>query len=616
MNLTNKLTFVGKSESMTFEGYFVIAVIVIMIIALVNDWMRPGLLLFSALVVLMAAGVVNTEESLAGFSNKGMLTVAVLFLVSEGVRQTGALNIVARAFLPRRRGKMPITLTKILLPVSFISAFLNNTPVVIIFAPMVRKWAEKMNLSPQKFLIPLSYATILGGICTLIGTSTNLVVHGLMLENGFKGLYMFELGKVGIWIALAGFIYLAFIGHRILPGKKNNNRRNILDYKEYFLDATLPANSSLVGEEITNGRSHQLKNIIVHSIERHGEIIDSRKGKYKIQQDDKLVIAVKPDVLENLVPQRKLEFKALKGFGKFYKSTEIKQIEAVIAPRFPGINQTVDEFDFLNHYQAEVLAVHRNGETISTNVGSFRMKAGDSIVLLTNEYFIKNWGESTSFYLTSFIGEIPPPRYKGQRLIAILLVLIMIIGATVGRYFPEINGNHMDMFYFAAIVAVVMAWVNILPNRKYTKAISWDVLITIACAFGLSKALQNSGAADSIAMTAINFSKSFGPLGVLITIYLITTISTEIITNNAAAALVFPIAYSAATQMHVDPKPFFIAICIAASASFSTPIGYQTNLIVQGLGNYKFADYVKVGLPLNIIAFVISIILIPRIWPF
>jgi di/tricarboxylate transporter len=601
---------------MTFEGYFVIAVIVLMIIALVNDWMRPGLLLFSALVVLMAGGIVSTEESLAGFSNKGMLTVAVLFLVSEGVRNSGALNIVARAFLPKRRGKMPILLAKILIPVSFISAFLNNTPVVIIFAPMVRAWAEKMNLSPQKFLIPLSYATILGGICTLIGTSTNLVVHGLMLENGFNGLFMFELGKVGIWIALAGFIYLSFIGHRLLPGKKNNNKRDSLDYKEYFLDATLPRNSVLAGEEINNGRSHQLKDIIVHSIERDQEIIDTRKGKFTLQQDDKLVIAVKPEVLETLVPQRRLQFKALKGFGRFYKSTDIKQIEVVIAPRFPGINQTVEQFDFLNHYQAEVLAVHRNGETISTDVGSFRMKAGDSLVLLTNEHFIKNWGESTSFYLTSFIGEIPPPLYKGQRLFALLLVLLMILGATFGRYLPDVGGNKLDMFYFAAIVAVLMAWINVLPNRKYTKAISWDVLITIACAFGLSKALQNSGAADSIATTAINFSKAFGPIGVLVTVYLITTIFTEIITNNAAAALVFPIAFSAANQMGIDPKPFFIAICIAASASFSTPIGYQTNLLVQGLGNYKFGDYIKVGLPMNLIAFIISVTLIPMIWPF
>ncbi len=601
---------------MTIEGYFVVAVIIIMIIALIYDLMRPGLILFSALVVLMATGVITSNESLAGFSNKGMLTVGVLFLVSEGFRQTGGLNVVARAFLPKRRGKMPFTLLKILFPISTISAFLNNTPVVIIFAPIVKNWAEKMNLSPQKFLIPLSYATILGGVCTLIGTSTNLVVHGLMLENGLDGLNMFELGKVGVWVTLAGLLYLAFIGHRFLPGKKNNHRRQRSDYKEYFLDAYLPANSSLIAEEINNGRSHQLKDIIIHSIERDNELLDTRKGKFILQQDDNLVIAVKSDILLPLIAHRQLELKAMKGFGKFYKSTDIKQIEVVIAPRFPGINQTIDEFDFLNHYQAEVLAVHRNGETISTNVGSVRMKDGDSLVLLTNDNFIKNWSGSKTFYLTSFIGEVPPPRYKGQRLAALGLLLFMSTGATLSDFLPEINGERPDMFYFAALVAIIMTWINILPNRQYTKAISWDVLITIACAFGLSKALQNSGAADSIATTAVNFSKSFGPIGVLITIYLITNVFTEVITNNAAAALIFPIAYSAALQMHVDPKPFFIAICIAASASFSTPIGYQTNLLVQGLGNYKFGDYIKVGLPLNVIVFIIAITLIPLIWPF
>lgn len=601
---------------MGVEGYFVVGVIALMTIALMYDLMRPGLILFSALIVLMAAGIISSKESLAGFSNKGMLTVGVLFLVSEGIRQTGGLNLIARTFLPKRRGKMPFTMLKLLFPISVISAFLNNTPVVIIFAPVFKNWAEKMNLSPQKFLIPLSYATILGGVCTLIGTSTNLVVHGLMLENGLDGLNMFELGKVGIWITITGLLYLAFIGHKILPGKKNNHRRQRSDYKEYFLDASLPPNSSLAGEEINNGRSHQLKNIIIHSIERDNELFDTRKGKFTLQQDDKLVITVKSDDLLPLISHRRLELKAMKGFGKFYKSTDIKQIEVVIAPRFPGINQTIDEFDFLNHYQAEVLAVHRNGETIATDVGSVRMKDGDSLVLLTNETFIKNWGGSKTFYLTSFIGEVPPPRYKGQRLAALILLLLMITGAALSDFLPEINGERPDMFYFAALVAIIMTWINILPNRQYTKAVSWDVLITIACAFGLSKALQNSGAADAIATTAISFSKSYGPIGVLITIYLITNIFTEIITNNAAAALVFPIAYSAAHQLGADPKPFFIAICIAASSSFATPIGYQTNLLVQGLGNYRFGDYAKVGLPLNLLVFLISVTLIPFIWPF
>lgn len=591
-------------------------VIALMLIALVYDLMRPGYILFSALTVLMVGGVITSRQALSGFANKGMITVAVLFLVSEGIRQSGCLNVLARAFLPRRRGKMFFTQLRTLLPVSAISAFLNNTPVVVIFAPMIKEWAQKMNLSPQKFLIPLSYATIMGGICTLIGTSTNLVVHGLMLQNGIKGLGMFELGCVGVPICIAGLLYIALIGHRLLPGAKENSRRHRSDFKEYFLDAELPTNHDLDGVEIVNGKSRQLPDMVVHSIERNGQMLYTDKGRFTLEAADKLLVGVKSDDINSLIHRRLLRLKALDAFGSFYKSTDVKQIEVVLGSRFPGINQTIDEFDFMGHFQAQALAVYRNGENISSNAGSVRMKEGDSLMLLTNDNFTKNWGSSQMFYLTSFVGEVPPPRYRGQRLIALALVLLMIIGATVSDWLPEINGEHPDMFFFAALTAILMAVTNIMPNRKYTQAISWDVLITIACAFGISIALQESGAADAIASTAINFSKSFGPTGVLISIYLITNIFTEVITNNAAAALLFPIAYSAATQLQVDPHPFFIAICIAASASFSTPIGYQTNLLVQGLGNYKFSDYTRVGLPLNILMFLISVFLIPIFWPF
>ncbi|MFV0553453.1 MAG: SLC13 family permease [Mangrovibacterium sp.] len=601
---------------MTAEAFFVIGIIILIIISLIYDLMRPGMVFFSALTVLMISGVIDSEQALAGFSNKGMLTVAVLFLVSAGVRYSGALNVVARNYLPKRRGKFPFTLTKILLPVASLSAFLNNTPVVIIFAPIIKNWAEKMNLSPQKFLIPLSYATIFGGMCTLIGTSTNLVVHGMMQESGMSGLGMFETGKVGIIIAVIGFLYLITIGNKLLPGKKDNTLRHAYDRKKYFLDASLTKNSSLIGSEVENGRNSVMRDIRIQTIVRNDEKIDASNGTFILLPSDKLVLRVKSDQLQPLLTNKNIKLEAAQQFKKMEDSSALEQIEVVLSTRFPGINCTIDEFDFISHYRAEVLAVYRNGETISGNVGSFKMKTGDSLVMLATKDFTKNWGDSQIFYLTSSIGELPPPRYKGQRAIALVLVLLMIIGATISQKLPSLNGNKPDMFYFAALTAVLMTWVNIVPNRKYTKFITWDVLITIACAFGISNALHESGAAAGIANAAINFSKAWGPIGVLITLYLITNIFTEFITNNAAAALVFPIAVAAANQLGVNPQPFLIAICIAASASFATPIGYQTNLLVQGLGNYKFSDYVKVGLPLNLIAFIISITFIPLFWPF
>lgn len=601
---------------MSFQGFFVLGIIVLMIVALAKEVMRPGLILFSGVTILMATGIISNSESLAGFSNKGMITVAVLFLVSEGVRQSGALNKLAQAFLPKRRGNVRSLFFRIMFPVSVLSAFLNNTPIVVIFGPMIKQWSEKLNLSSQKFLIPLSYATILGGVCTLIGTSTNLVVHGLMLENGFAGLSMFELGKVGVAVSLVGFLYISYIGVHLLPGKKDFIRQPRSDQKDYYYDLIVPANSPLTGLIIKNKRLRELKGLDIISIERDNEILWTKHLEIEIQPGDKLLVAGKSDSLSYILGLNSVSLKGLDLVKEKLPSEDLKQIEAVLAPRFPGIGKTIGEYDFFDHYQASIIAVHRNGERITSNISDLKLKEGDNLVLLSTEKFIKNWSDSKIFYLVSSLGDHEVKTKKWRRWLAIIILILMILGATFGQYLPRLQGNELDMFFFAAFAAILLVWFRIMPHQKYTKAISWDILITIACAFGISKALQNSGAADSIAHTAINFAKSWGPLGVLACIYILTNIFTEVITNNAAAAIVFPIAMSAAEQMGVDPKPFFVAICIAASASFATPIGYQTNLIVQGIGNYKFKDFVKVGLPLNVLVFIVSMLLIPYFWNF
>ena len=601
---------------MTFEGYIVVAVIAFTIIVLAKEIMRPGLVFFSAAVILMATGIITDEELLSGFSNKGMITVGILFIVSEGVRQSGVLNRLAQTYLPRKRGKMVFLLPRIMLPVSILSAFLNNTPVVIIFAPIIKKWSEKLNLSYKKFLIPLSFATILGGMCTLIGTSTNLVVHGLILENGHAGFNMFELGKVGLVIAIIGTIYISVAGNKLLPGKKILfNAKSSAEYKDYYYNISIPENSNLAGLEIKNGRIKELKKLIVKCIDRNGETLNTKKQTLKILPGDQLLLAGKSDRLNYILSNDNIR---LRGFDllKNVPKEKLKQYEAVVSPRFPGVGKTISEFNFFEHYQAVVLAIHRNGERITSNLDKLKLKAGDNLVLLTTDKFIQNWGESKIFYLTSYIRDYRTTGSFWKKWLAFIILVLMITGATVGRYFSSPAGLTFDMFFFSVLAAILLVWLKIMPHQKYTKAVSWDVLITIACAFAISKSMQNSGAADALARTTINFARGFGPLGVLAALYILTSVFTEIITNNAAAALVFPIALAAAQQLHVDPKPFFVTIAIAASASFSTPIGYQTNLIVQAIGNYKFTDYLKIGLPMNIISFILSLLLIPYFWKF
>ncbi len=600
---------------MSTDGYIVLGVIGLMIYALAKELLRPGMILFSALIILMALGMISTKETLSGFSNTAMITVLVLFIVSEGISHTGALRYLARIALPKKRKPIHWLYLQIMIPVSLVSAFLNNTPVVVIFAPIIKNWAERLQLPASKFLIPLSYATILGGMCTLIGTSTNLVVHGLMLDNGYDGFNMFELGKVGLPIAIIGLIYIAIFGGLLLPGKRAKFMSKH-QFKEYFYDVIVPSKSRLIGQTIVRGSVQELRAVKIEKIVRDKKEYAVDKNQLTIEEGDTLLLRGTSETIYELMHNPNIELKGLDKLDPSLKNKKLKQVEAVLAPRFPGIGKTIGEFDFYYHYQAAIMAINRNGEHITDNIEHIEMREGDTLILLTTEHFIKAWSESKIFYLTSYLGEVNNGSTNWRKWVAGGLVLIMVAGATAADFLPKIGPNQLDMFWFASLTAILMVWLNIVPHQRYTKVISWDVLITIAASLGISKAMQNSGAADAIATTAINFSKQHGPIMVMATIYLITAIFTEVITNNAAAALVFPIALSAAHQMGVSPKPFFVAICMAASASFATPIGYQTNMIVQSIGNYKFKDFLKIGLILNILAFIVSMIVIPFFWKF
>ena len=517
---------------MNFDIVFVLLALIGMIAALVWDKMRPGMVLLTVVVFFLCVGILTPKEMLEGFSNKGMITVAMLFLVSEGVRQSGALGQLIKKLLPEGKTTVFKAQARMLPPVAFVSAFLNNTPVVVIFAPIIKRWAEAVRLPATKFLIPLSYVTILGGICTLIGTSTNLVVHGMILEAGYEGFTMFELGKVGIFIAIAGILYLFAFSNKLLPDSRTDT-------------------VSEDGEDENPGNFHR--------------------------------------------------------------------VEAVLGARFPGINKTLGEFNFTRHYGAIVKEVKSGGQRFTRNLDTVVLHEGDTLVLWADDSFIPTWGESSVFLMLANGNEATEPVSRKKRWLALGLLIFMITGATVGEL-PVVKeavpSMRLDMFFFVCITTIIMAWTKIFPPKKYTKYISWDILITIACAFAISKAMENSGFASMIARHIISMADDLGPYALLAIIFIITNIFTELITNNAAAALSFPIALSVATQLGVDPTPFFVVICMAASASFSTPIGYQTNLIVQGVGGYNFTDFVKVGLPLNLITFLISVFVIPMIWKF
>ncbi len=524
---------------MSPAGIFVTVIVILMLVFLVKETLRPGLILLSGSILFMCFGIISPKEVLEGFSNKGMITVAMLFLVSEGVRRSGLLEQLLFRILPSKDASIRKAQWRMMPIISFISAFLNNTPVVVIFAPMIKRWAERMKLPATKLLIPLSFATIVGGMCTLIGTSTNLVVHGMALdeaarnpESGVRGFAMFELGQVGIVIAVVVTFFIILTSKYLLP------------------DSRKPATDTLIEEA------------------------DSRYFR----------------------------------------------VELVLGARFPAIGKQVHDFDFKQKYGATLLELRRRGETyLINNMRKAVYREGDTLMILADDAFMKNWGDSSFFLMVDDKREKEPEMGKVKRWMTIVVLALMILGATIGEL-PSMQGivpgMKFDMFFFVCIATVIMAWTGMFPARKYTKFISWDILITIASAFAISKAMQNSGMADAVGAWAVELSKGQSPYFLLAMVFIIATTFTEFMTNNAAAALTFPICISMAEHLGVSPMPFIVMICIAASASFCTPIGYQTNLIVQGVGGYKFSDFFKIGLPLCIVVGILSLWLVPVFFPF
>lgn len=600
---------------MTFESWIVIVALIYLIVAFLTKAMRPGLILFSAAAIFMATGVITDRELIAGFSNNGVIIIVVLFWVNEGIKQSGLITRMAQAYLPRKRNPMPFLLPRLMIPVSFLSAFLNNLPIVVNISPLLIRWSEGLKISPKKFLIPLSYAAIFGGMCSLIGTSSNLVIHGLLIENGFRGLHLFELAKVGGIIALVGFAYMAIFGNILLPGKKVQPQKVNTEAKEYFYNLILPENSPLIGKTLEGKHLPGIAPLEVNSIERNNRIIKPGSKQIQLKQNDDILVKGSARSLNYILAHKELKIKGIDYLSEEYPEN-LKQYEVVLSPRFMGLGQTVMEFNFYEHFNAVILAVHRNGEPITTNLNNLKFKVGDNVVLLASEKFLDNWETSTMFYLVNYMRDHYVRKNSFQRWTSLIILTAMVASIIVNEIVSYSYGMRLNILVYVSLAAVLLVWLKILPHENYTRSVSWDMVIAIASAFAINKGIQNSGIAEAYAQDVVSFVHSLGPLGVLAIIYLTTTFFTEIITNNAAVALVFPVAVLASGMLEVNPMPFFVAIAIAGAASFMTAGGYRANLLIKGFGKYTRGDFLRIGAPMQLIAFLISMWVIPYFWPF
>ncbi len=557
-----------------------------------------------ALAILLLTGVLDTSSALAGFSNPGMMTVAVLYVVVAGLQQTGGLDLISRTVLGLPKGQTR-AMARLVLPVVGMSAFLNNTPLVAMFIPVVSDWCRKLRISPSKLMIPLSYAAIMGGMCTLIGTSTNLVVNGLLIaETDYPGLKLFDLVPVGVPCALAGILLLLFAQRWLLPNRKPAITE-VDDPREYTVEMVVEEGSPLAGKSVEKAGLRHLPGLYLMEIQRHDQLLTAVPPQEVLREGDQLIFVGMVSSIVDLNQIRGLKPATDQVFKLNSPREDRCLVEAVVSNTCPLVGITIREGRFRSHYGAVVLAVGRNGVRLPGKIGDIRLQPGDTLLLETDSTFLEERRASRDFYLVSGVPNSDPLRHDKAPL-ALAILMVMVALATFGW---------TDMLNAAILAAVLMVVTGCCSFQQGFRSIDWSVLMVVAAALGIGKALESSGAAEAMASGVLGIAGD-NPWVALALVYGITTVLTEVITNNAAAAVIFPIALSLSQNLGVSFIPFVVAIMIGASASFSTPIGYQTNLMVYGPGGYRFTDFLRVGIPFNLLFWVMTVIIAPRVYPF
>lgn len=562
-------------------------------------------ILVAGVGVLTLLGIISAEEALVGMSNEGMATVAVLFIVARGLAQTGVVGWVSTNLLGRPKSVAAAQI-RLMLPVAAMSTVLNNTPVVAMMVPAVSDWAKRHQLSVSQLMMPLSYAAIIGGTCTLVGTSTNLVINGMLVgHDGDTGLKMFDLAWVGLPCVLVVLIFTLASSRWLLPTRDGNNQTLFEDARQYIVEMEVEAGSPLVGKSIEDAGLRQLPGMYLIEIDRDGQLITAVTPKEILKAEDHLIFAGDVRSVVDLKNIHGLKVAESQVFKLNSGAHSRVLVEVVISRGFPQLGKTVRDMRFRNHYGAAIIAVARDGERIKTKIGDIMLRPGDTLLLETHDEFVAQQRYSKNFLLVSEIENSQPVRHE-QRNLAAAIMVVMVLAVAFG---------FLSMFKAAMVAAGLMLATRCIKVQDARQSINWQVVLVIAASIGLGGALEKTGAATVIADAMIS-SVASSPMGILVALFILTACFSAVISNLAAAVMIFPIAVAAAQQLGVDLVPYAVTIMIAASACFATPIGYQTNLMVYGPGNYRFTDFMKIGIPLTVLVGITTVIIVPLVWPF
>ncbi|MBI3141897.1 MAG: SLC13 family permease [Bacteroidetes bacterium] len=573
-----------------------IGTILALVMALYKEWHKPVVLFIAAAGLLLITNVISTNDLLRGFANEQVAVIIFLLVLSSIIQKARLMEHWLHSFFSGASTYRRFT-GRFIPFVAFISGFLNNTPIVAAFIPYVYAWGKDRGVSPSKLLIPLSYAAILGGTLTLIGTSTNLVVNGLAQEYGLEGFSLLDFTFVGLPLTIVGVLYIVFFGERLLPSRVDALDSVVKSPREYLVETVVGPGSKLIDKTVANADLRALKGLFLVEIVRGERIIGPVKPTQNIREGDHLIFAGDTACIPELINSN-LGLK-LPKLRDIPKQELIEMVEAVVAYNSDLSGRRVRDTNFRGAFDAAIVAIHRNGEKLAGRIGDIVLENGDLLVLMAGKDFRQRVNQK-SFYLLSRVTQISNIDAKKGWVITLTALATILLSAL------GLISLFKGLLLFIGL-SFAIKWTN---ARDLQKSVDLNLGLIAAMSLTIGFAMEKSGTAALIAEVINQQLSGFGPVVLLIGVYLLTNLLTEFVTNVAAATLVLPIAISLARLAGIGPEPYVLCVALAASFSFLSPIGYQTNLMVYGPGGYAFSDFTKFGFPLTILCFIITIVAI------
>ncbi|GJM61622.1 SLC13 family permease [Persicobacter diffluens] len=583
--------------SEALQPYFVLGVTFLLFTLIYLDKLRASVGFLLGGLVFALTGILNGDDLLAGFSNSSIISVMLLILITAGIRKNFNLVMWLDKMFPANATYKGF-LARMMAQVAVVSSFINNTPVVAIMTPYVFNWGRKNGVSPSKLLIPLSFATILGGMLTQIGTSTTLVLQGFLNEAALPGLATFDLLRIGLAVVVVGIVFFLVYGHKLLPDRQGAIAKFQENIREFVVETELSSKSKLVGKTIVEAGLRNLKGVYLVEIIREDKVISPVQPDEIVQGGDHLFFAGDTSSIHDLV----LSMEGLRlPKDKYQRENEAVQvIEAVVAKTSPLIGRTVKTSGFRNRYDAAVVAIHRQGERVSGKIGDITLLSGDLLLLYAGRGFSNRVNFFSDLHVVNQVEEFAKP--SKQRSWSLVLTALMAIGLAVTGVYP--------LFLSLMLIFAVMAATSLVTISDIKKSVDIDMFSILAFSLVLGNAMVKTGAGQMLASGLLEVLAPFGPLSIMVGLFIITTLLTSFVTNVGAVSIAFPLALAVAQKMGMDGTPLFLTVAYAASGAFLTPIGYQTNLMVFGPGGYTFSDFIKVGVPITLLYMLVSLAMI------